>query len=82
MVDGAGGMREGVQGQGAWLGTSDCFSRILKWAKYFTSLAWSLAFLGDKPNSILHFSLKENLISLWKVLAEAREFSGNGTCIS
>lgn len=45
-------------GQGAWLGTSNCFSRILKRTKDFTGLAWSLPFLGDKPNSILHFSLK------------------------
>lgn len=68
-----------MQWLGVWLGTSDCFSRILKWAKDFTRLVWSLAFLGDKPNSILHFSLKENLISPWKLLAEARELSGNRT---
>lgn len=49
---------------------------------FFTKLAWSLAFLGDKPNSILRFSLKRNLISLWNVFAHAREVSGNETHIS
>ena len=34
--------------------------------------------MGNKPNSILHFSLKEDLLSLWKVLADARELGGNG----
>lgn len=39
-------------------------------------------FLGDKSNSILHFSIKENLVSLWKILADARELCGNETHIS
>lgn len=50
-----------------------------KVGKRFTRLVWSLAFLGDKPNSILHFSLKGNVISLWKVLADVRELSGSRT---
>lgn len=73
---------QGTQAQGAWLGTSDCFSRILKKAKDFTRLAWSLVFLGDKSNSIFHFILKANSISLWKILADARKLSGNETPIS
>lgn len=76
MQSGRGG---GARGQGAWLGISGCFSRIFKWAKDVPGLTWSLAFLGDKPGSILHFSLKGNMIALWKVLVEARELSKDGT---
>lgn len=66
------GQGQGAHRQGGWLGTSNCFSRTLKWARAFTRSAWSLAFTGDKPNSVLRVSLNANLISLCKVLADAR----------
>lgn len=57
-------------------------SRILKKAKDFTRLAWSLVFLEDKSKSILHFRMKTNSVSLWKILADARELCGSEIHIS